>query len=157
MYKCHQPLIHRPMMHRPLIIAALLLLNACTDYLPFSSAALQGTVTENPQDWSEVATTEIIQLETGGAQPYSVNLWVAEIQGDLVVFAGDNQTTWVENINKNPQVRLQAKERIYELTATQITDAETFAEFAQVWEAKYGKRPRNEKVDETYLYRLRAR
>lgn len=143
--------------HGPLIIAALLLLNACTEYLPISSGALQGTVTENPRDWSEVAMTEIIQLETGGAQPYSVNLWVAEIQGDLVIFAGDNLATWVENININPHVRLQAKERIYELTATQITDAGTFEVFAQAWEAKYGNRPRNDQVDETYLFRLRPR
>jgi len=143
--------------HRPLVIAALLLLNACAEYLPISSGALQGTVTENPQNWSEVATTEIIQLETRGTQPYSVNLWVVEIQGDLVIFAGDNQTNWVVNIEKNPNVRLQAKERIYELAATQITDAGTFEVFAQAWEAKYGNRPRNEQVDETYLFRLSPR
>jgi len=143
-----------------LIIAALLsvlLLSACSEYLPISSGALQGTVTKNPQQWSEVAATKIIQLETGGAQPYSVNLWVIELQGNLAVFAGDNRSTWVENIEKNPEVRLRAKKLIYELSATRITDADTFELFAQAWQVKYGNRPSNELVDETYLFRLTAR
>ena len=73
------------------------------------------------------------------------------------MFAGDNLATWVENIAKNPMVRLGAEERIYELKADRVTDPDVFEEFAQAWEAKYGNRPRNENVDETYLYRLTAR
>ncbi len=144
--------------YRLLIVTTVLfLLNACSEYLPISSGELQGTLTKSPQSWSEVAKTKIIQLESGGTQPYSVNLWVVELEGDLAIFAGDNKTTWVENIYNDANVRLKAEEQIYELAATQITDAATFEVFAQAWEAKYGNRPRNEKVDETYLFRLKPR
>ena len=131
-----------------------LLLTSCTEYLPISSGALSGTATETPAKWTDVAPVEIIQLESGGDDAYSVNLWVVELAGDLHVFAGDNRATWVENIEANANVRLRANELIYSLRATRVTDAATFEVFAQAWEAKYGNRPRNENVDETYLFRL---
>ena len=80
-----------------------------------------------------------------------------ELQGTLAVFAGDNRSTWVENIDENPEVRLRAGELIYELSATRVTDADTFELFAQAWQVKYGNRPNNELVDETYLFKLTAR
>jgi len=131
-----------------------LFLSSCSEYLPVSSGALSGTATETPAQWTDVAPVEIIQLETGGDDAYSVNLWVVELAGDLYVCAGDNRATWVENIEMNTNVRLRANELIYSLRATRITDAATFEVFAQAWEAKYGNRPRNESVDETYLFRL---
>jgi hypothetical protein len=134
-----------------------LLLASCTEYLPVSSGALSGTATETPTQWTDVAPVEIIQLETGGDDAYSVNLWVVELGGDLHVFAGDNRATWVENIEANDDVRLRANDLIYSLRATRVTDAAAFELFAQAWEAKYGNRPRNENVDETYLFRLNPR
>ena len=136
------------------LLFPLLLMTGCTEYLPISSGALSGTATEVPAQWTDVAPVEIIQLETGGDDAYSVNLWVVELAGDLHVFAGDNRATWVENIEANANVRLRANELIYALRATRVTDAATFEVFAQAWEAKYGNRPRNENVDETYLFRL---
>jgi hypothetical protein len=118
---------------------------------------LDGITTSTPTQWAQVATTEIIQLETTVDEPYSVNLWTVEINGDLHIFAGDNRTNWVENIEQNADVRLRAEGHIYELRATRITDAATFELFAQAWETKYGNRPRNENVDETYLFKLRPR
>ena len=132
-------------------------LSACAEYLPVSGGALEGTVTAIPQQWADVADEEVIQLETAGDGPYSVNLWVAHVSGDLHVFAGDNRTAWIENMERNDEVRLKADGLIYELKATQIKDAATFEKFAQVWEAKYGNRPRNENVDETYLFKLTPR
>ena len=70
------------------------------------------------------------------------------------MFAGDNYTTWIENIDANPDVRLGVAGKIYELTASRVTDPDVFEKFAQAWEAKYGNRPRNENVSETYLIRL---
>ena len=136
------------------LLFPLLLMTGCTEYLPISSGALSGTATEAPAQWTDVAPVEIIQLESGGDDAYSVNLWVVELAGDLHVFAGDNRATWVENIEANANVRLRANELIYALRATRVTDAATFEVFAQAWEAKYGNRPRNENVDETYLFRL---
>jgi hypothetical protein len=145
---------------RPLLtimLLSMLILSACTEYLPISSGALDGTMTKIPTQWGSVAATEIIQLETQGDEPYSVNLWVVELAGNLHVFAGDNRTTWVENIEGNPQVRLRAENLIYELKAQQVVNAASFELFAQAWEVKYGNRPQNENVAETYLFRLTPR
>lgn len=136
----------------------LLVLLAGCEYLPFGQGPLEGQFVANPNDWTEVGKVEIIQLETNGADgPYSVNLWIANIEGTLHVFAGDNLSDWVANIQSDPNVRLGVKGSIYELMATRETSAEQFEKFAQEWKNKYGNRPRNENVDETYLYRLTPR
>lgn len=135
----------------------LLLLAGC-EYLPFGQGPLEGQVVPNPADWAEVGSVDIIQFETNGVEgPYSVNLWIANVEGVLHVFAGDNETDWVINIRSDSNVRLGVNGSIYELKATRESDAEQFEKFAQQWEAKYGNRPRNENVDETYLYRLTVR
>ena len=139
------------------LLFAIFTLSACSKYLPVSGGALEGTVTAPPQQWGEVADVEVIQLETAGEEPYSVNLWVVQVSGDLHVFAGDNRTAWVENMKQNDDVRLMANDLIYELEATRVTDKATFEQFAQAWEGKYGNRPRNENVGETYLFRLTPR
>ncbi len=131
--------------------------HGCADWLPFSSGALDGEVVANPADWSAVAEPSIIQFETQGKTPYSVNLWVIGEADKLYVFAGPNRSTWVEHIETNPNVRLRSGGNIYELTATRVTDADEFEWFAQAWETKYGNRPRNENVDETWLMRLSSR
>jgi hypothetical protein len=140
-----------------LALLATLLLSACSEYIPTSFGALEGIKTATPAVWTQVATTEIIQLETTADTPYSVNLWTVEVNGDLLIFAGDNRTNWVENIERNADVRLRANGLIYELRAIRITNAATFEMFAKAWEAKYGNRPRNENVDETYLFKLTSR
>ena len=140
-----------------LVLFAALFINACSEYIPLSSGALEGIVTAAPTAWTQVATAEIIQLETTLDEPYSVNLWTVEINGDLLIFSGENHTNWVKNIEQNADVRLRAEGLIYELHATRITDAAMFVLFAKAWEAKYGNRPRNENVDETYLFKLQPR
>ena len=140
---------------RILAVGLLVALSACSsDWVPFSGGALNGTPTSVPSNWRTVAASEVIQLETHPADPYSVKLWVVEAQGNLYVFAGASYSTWVEHIDANPNVRLQADSAIYELRADRVTDAAEFEAFAERWEAKYGRRPRNENVDETYLLRL---
>ena len=139
----------------PLIL--LLALSACSEYLPIAGGELEGTVAPLPTHWSELATTEIVQLESTDEAPYSVNLWIAEVGGAPHVFAGDNRAQWVENIAGNPDIRLKIGEEIFELRAIRVTDATVFETFAQAWESKYGNRPRNESVDETYLFRLAPR
>jgi hypothetical protein len=139
---------------RTLTLILSLALSACSEYLPIAGGELKGTVSPLPIHWSELATTEIIQLESTGEEPYSVNLWMAAVGGAPHVFAGDNRTEWVENIAGNPDVRLKVGEQIFELRAVRVTDAAVFETFAQTWESKYGNRPQNESVEETYLFRL---
>ncbi len=48
-------------------------------------------------------------------------------------------------------------ERLFLLRASRVEGAEEFARFADVYEKKYGTRPRNENIDEIYLFRLGVR
>ena len=144
---------------RKLATTALIALVAtgCAEYLPLSSGALQGTISPLPQSLERIAQDKIIQLETRVSEAYSVNLWVVEVAGDLHVFAGDNKTIWVKNIEQNNNVRLRSGDEIFELKAIRVNDTEIFELFSAAWEAKYGNRPQNESVAQTYLYRLRHR
>jgi hypothetical protein len=144
-------------MMRALPLILLLALLACSEYLPIAGGQLEGTVSPLPEHWSELATTEIIQMESTGDAPYSVNLWMVEVDGAPHIFAGDNRAAWVENIAANPNDRLKINEEIFELRAIRVTDAAVFEIYAQAWKLKYGNRPRNERVDETYLFRLTPR
>ena len=135
----------------------LLGLMACGDQLPLSSGALTGASVATPTSWVGVASDDVIQLETQGEGPYSVNLWTVLVGDDLHVFAGDNYANWVEHIEANAFVRLQSENLVYDLKAERVTDPGHFEQFAQAWEAKYGNRPRNESVQETYLFRLTER
>jgi len=139
------------------LLSMLSLTQGCADWLPFSSGGLEGEVVANPADWTAVGEPSIIQLETQGETPYSVNLWVIGEGDKLYVFAGANRSTWVEHIETNPNVRLLSNGNLYELKAARVTDGAEFEWFAQAWEDKYGNRPRNENVAETWLMRLRSR
>ncbi len=138
-------------------LLTLVLLAGCSEYLPISGGALEGPVVAGPDDWTSVAGASIIQLETRPEEPYSVNLWVLGRPGHMYIFAGDNRTEWVEHIAVNPNVRMQIDGNIYELVAEQVTDAGEFVGFADGWEEKYGNRPMNENVSETFLFRLTNR
>lgn len=141
-----------------LVIVLITGLSSCAEYLPTAMGPLSGDVVALPNSWSSVADVEVIQLETlGDDGAYSVNLWIAEVDGALHVFAGDNYATWIQNMEREPEARLGVDGRIYELKGTRVTDPEVFERFAQTWEAKYGNRPRNENVEETYLIRLSPR
>ena len=139
-------------------VVVLLMLAGCSSgWLPFSSGELEGVPAQAPDDWTQVASKDIVQLETDVDEPYSVNIWVIGEPTHLYVFAGASRANWIEHMEQNPNVRMKIGDAIYELTGVRVTDADEFERFAQAWDAKYGRRPRNENVDETYLMRLTAR
>ena len=119
--------------------------------------ALEGSTAATPDSWSFTDEVETVQLETGPADPYSVNVWVIALGDNLYVHAGDNRRTWVENMEADPSVRLRIDVSIYELLAARVEDQEEFDRFSDAYEQKYGRRPGNENVAEAYLFRLSAR
>lgn len=138
-------------------VVALLIAGCSADYLPFASGALDGELAEPPADWAGVGELDVIQLETQPADPYSVKLWVIEMGGALYVHAGDNLAQWVEHIAQDNRVRLGAEGKIYELSAFRVFDQEEFDALMGPYEAKYGRRPGNENIEEVYLFRLQNR
>lgn len=141
---------------RILTAAAVLAISACS-YLPFSGGRLEGTITEPPADWTEVAGADIIEFETNPSEPYSVKLWIIGMGADLYVHAGANRATWVEHIEQDPNVRLLIGDALFELEAARVQGQDEFNRFADTYEVKYGNRPRNENVNEAYLFRLLPR
>lgn len=139
------------------ILMCSLIQGCAKENLPFASGALEGQVVPAPQDWRPVAQGEVIQLESRPSDPYSVNIWIIGEEKHLYVFAGGTKANWIEHIEVDPNVRIKIAEEIYELRAERVSDADEFEHFAQAWQAKYGRRPWNEDVNETYLMRLTAR
>lgn len=141
-----------------MIVATLLLAQAACSYIPFNRGELNGQPVDIPAAWDEVDEISIIQLETRGETgPYSVNLWMVIVDGAPHVYASDNLTNWIQHIQQDSNVRLGASGSIYELRAEREQDPAQFEKFAQAWDAKYGNRPRNENVEEIYLYKLMPR
>lgn len=143
---------------RLLGVVALCLLSACSQpLLMLPGGELEGRVTPPPSDWSALAPIKTIQIETQPTEPYSVNLWIVALDNAPYIHAGANRATWVEHLEADPRLRLRVGENLYELRGTRVTDAAEFARFANAYETKYDRRPRNENVDEVYLYRLTVR
>ena len=75
----------------------------------------------------------------------------------LYVHSGTNRATWIENMENDSNVRLQADGAIYDLAASRVTSQDEFNRFSSAYEQKYGNPPRNSSVSEAYLFRLAAR
>ncbi len=142
---------------RILILAFTLTFFVGCDYLPFSSGRLVGLNSGPPKNWSSTLEQEIIQLETNSETPYSVNLWIVNINNTPYVYSGDNYSTWAKNIFDEKKVVLKADGNLFKMEAHRVLDSEIFEKFASAWEAKYGNRPMNENYKETYLFALSKR
>ena len=123
-------------------------------YIPLPGGKLTGTPSTSLQDWQEIANISIIQLETAPESPYSVNVWMIAEQDRLYVYSGDNRTQWVQNIEENNAVRVQAEEKIYDFTANRVTTAKEFEQFATAWKTKYSSDIFDTNAADTYLFRL---
>ena len=132
-------------------------LTACSGGTPFPGGALEGTPTPVPASWAAPPLPDVIELETHPADPYSVHLWIIGMGDHAYVHAGANRAAWVEHIEADANVRLQVEKAVYELKAERVASADEFAAFSEVYEDKYGNRPRNENVNEAYLFKLTAR
>ncbi len=145
---------------RALLLACLLAVPIAACNGPFvllPGDALEGSTAPTPESWAFTDEVKTIQLETRPADPYSVNIWVIALGEHLYVHAGANRSEWVEHMEADPKVRLRVGDSIYELAASRVDAQDEFDRFSDAYEAKYGRRPRNESVDKAYLFRLGAR
>jgi hypothetical protein len=133
---------------------------------PFSGGHLGGEVQTGPvTDWSFVADVENCQLETNPEAPHSINCWCAGYQGNVYVpssmILGPTDPTereWVQNVQRDPAVRLRVDGRVYERKAVRVDDDAEYDAVLAALEEKYELDP-NEREDEReiWLYRLEAR
>lgn len=146
-----------PLIARLIALSSLLLLAGCGPFLLFPGGELDGSTAPPPGDWSFTADVSTIQLETRPEDPYSVNIWAVGMGPVLYVHAGANRANWVEHMEADADVRVRVEDKLYELRASRVEDPAEFRRFSDAYEEKYGSRPRNENVEEAYLFRLEAR
>lgn len=79
------------MLMRASLCFFLLALGSCADIRPLAGGQLKGTLRPAPTQWQSPDDVDIIQLETNPSEPYSVKLWVIELEGSLYVHAGANR------------------------------------------------------------------
>ena len=126
-------------------------------FLLLPGGVLEGTTLATPSDWAFTDAVSTVQVETRPEDPYSINIWAVALDESLYLHAGGNRTAWVEILEVNPLVRVAVEGSIYELAAVRVEEKDEFARFADAYETKYGTRPRNEKIEEIYVYRLSGR
>lgn len=132
------------------------LLAACGPLLTLPGGALEGAVSAAPDDWAFSADVDTVQLETRPSDPYTVNVWLVGIGRSAYVHAGANHADWAQHIEADPRVRVQVGEHVFALQATRVTSQAEFDTFSNAYEKKYGMRPRNERANEVWLFRLDA-
>lgn len=140
-----------------LIAVTLLGLLACGGPLAvFPGGALDGPVTPTPASFDFARDAGTVQLETRPEDPYSVNIACAVVGESLYISAGDTRTTWVENMDADPRVRLRVKGNVYELQAQRVEDPDEMDAFAEVWtQFSWARDPRG--LDQAFVYRLSPR
>jgi hypothetical protein len=105
---------------------------------PFPGPKLSGPAVEEPVgDWSFVDAVDVVQIETRPDAPYSVSTWLTRVDNGIYVFAGDDESPWVQNILEDPTVRVRIDGRIYELLAVGVTHLEIKRVFLEAMRAKY--------------------
>jgi len=142
---------------RLVTLCSLALVAGCGPFLVIPGGKLDGAAAPTPDDWSFTNEVSTVQLETRPQDPYSVNIWAVGIGPGLYVHAGANRSNWVLHIEADPRVRVRVEGKLYEATASRVTDQDEFDRFSDAYHEKYGVRPRNENVAEVYLFRLESR
>ena len=135
------------------VVAAVLVLMSFTGFEPRTCPPTDRSLTcRMPGLWlkGEPVTTPVsdwtftdqipqikIQTQTPYLLPHSVTIWCAVYNGNLYVTSYRGRQ-WVEDIIRDPQVRLKIEDRVFDRTLTVVDDP---AEKAAVLQAKGKKYP----------------
>jgi hypothetical protein len=126
-----------------IVLAAVLLLLSVTGFEPKGRTPglwIKGEPVTTPvTDWSFTdKIPEIkIQTQTPFLLPHSVTIWCAAYNGNLYVTSSRGRQ-WVEDIIRDPHVRLKIADKVYDGTASVVDDP---AEKAAVLQARGRKYP----------------
>lgn len=110
-------------------IGALAILLATAAWLVLPRGELAGVVSAVPNSWDFVGPDRACTIETAAPSPRSVRVGCYAVEGQLFVHShrwADQPprfgTSWVAEVAKNPLVRIQIDESIYELEAHEVVD-----------------------------------
>lgn len=103
---------------------------------PFAGGRLTGTVVRTAvADWSFANEYELIQVETRPADPYSVNVHYYVVDQRLYVEGDPNRrlSRWRTYLRQNPDLRVRFGDRVYEVTAVEVTDEDEIVSILPVF------------------------
>ena len=104
-----------------------------------------------------VEEIETVQLETNPDDPYSVNLWVVNLDSGLYIAAGGGETRWSKQISIDPKVRLRINHKIYELRASSVDNNEELEEVRRAYLDKYAMESDSAQFNDSRVFRLDQR
>lgn len=139
---------------------------ACGPIGPFPGGALSGEVHhERVADWSFSDDAHTIQLETDSQDPRSVNTWCVGYQGNLyiptsLIMGTENpaERGWVQNVLRDPLVRVRIDGTVYELRAERVDDPTELEAVRAKFIAKYDEvEAGEEQAENAWIFRLVSR
>jgi hypothetical protein len=130
-------------MRRLLAVSALLCLASCIDPADRRPGLrLSGEVVEEgASDWSFTDAHREIAIETSSPWllPHSVTIFCAAKDGRFFVAARNpDGKRWVDNVDRDPDVRLEIGGRVYEQRLVALKDPRDIATAQDAFTAKYG-------------------
>ena len=92
---------------------------------PSAGGTLAGAPSRDTvEDWSFARSAQYVDLEVRPADPYSVTIHYYVVDGQLYVEAGDNgRSRWRPMLWADPQARVRFGEKVFSVTAVEVTDS----------------------------------
>lgn len=152
--------IHAPFTRARLAVAllAMLAVAGCEPLFVFAGGRLAGTEQPMPPSWEFTDAIDTVQIETRPADPYSVNVWGAQVDGSFYVAASDaGDAAWARAIEADPRVRLRVGEDIYPLLAVRTEDPAELAGVMDAYVGKYGGNRQRSFIRGAWVFRLQSR
>jgi hypothetical protein len=112
---------------------------ACGPLGPLPGGSLAGKVAGTPSGgWAFSDAHKTVQLEVRPTNPYSVNVWCADVRGRLYVGAGQGaSSTWARALLEDPRARIRIGAVIYEVTAARVASTDEIREYLDSLASKY--------------------
>ena len=126
-------------MHRSIILLTLVVLG-CAPMGETPGMRLGGSDTATPDSFAFVQEAEVIQLGVPGALfPRVVNIWGVGFEDALYVWS-DPGSGWAKRVFARPdRVRVRVGDKVYDVNASEVTDADQKARVVGAYQAKYGE------------------
>ena len=139
-------------------LATLVFVTGCEPLWVLPGGALGGTETRVPEDWAFSDAVDTVQIETGGADAYSVNVWGVGIGPHFYIAAAQGgDSRWARNMVEIAAVRLRIDDAVFPLRATRVEGADELATVMAAYVRKYEVEEGDNFVSVAWVFRLDAR
>jgi hypothetical protein len=128
----------KPMRNALVLVFSTGLLCACSGPMgPIPGGELEGTPTPWPEDWAFTDAVENVLLQTNPMDPYSVTVWMVNVENEIYIAAADTDSAWAQNMFQDPSVVLSVNGMLFNATARNVSDHDQLSRAVQAYLAKY--------------------